>query len=172
MLHDSWCARLLWGLAGVLIGALLWGVYLLTPLPLESIPALLGILKTFSGWLDFVPDGRFLLWLLMLAKALPGSVVLGVAVGILLPRLGARRWLCGTILCWPLLLYVWTLLALLVFQRHGGAALTQPLWQQRNDWLLAGLTLYAVFFLTLFLAYRAASPWSPGRSGHGIAADS
>lgn len=139
--------------AGAATGYLLWIAYYDAGLvPLRLILSLIEGVKSLVPWLGAETTKKLTIILVVVVQALPAALVLGVIVGLILPRLNARRWLCYSVLAWPLIAYLTSAIVLMAMERNTSPELLQPLWDRRGKNVLVGFVIYSLFFVSVFLA--------------------
>jgi hypothetical protein len=91
------------------------------------------------------------------ALAFPGSFLLGLVVGTVLPRVRAKQWLCYCVLLWPTLELVASYAWLVQIESSTSPQFVLPLWKGRVQKSLVEFVIYSLFFVTVFVSYKIVS---------------
>jgi hypothetical protein len=83
-----------------------------------------------------------MLFVASLLRTFPASVILGAAMGFLLPHTRYKRSLCYAVLIWPLALYSWQLV-----RPHVDDA-------SKGVYILQAVAIYALFYLSVFVSFK------------------
>jgi polyferredoxin len=154
--------RALCAIVGAVVGYLLWVAYYdLQLFPSSVVVALIHGMKSVTPWLGTENTRTFVLVLAVVSQALPGAILLGTTVGLFLPSLSAKRWLCYSVLAWPVLAYVASHLVLMQTGSNAEPNMVKLSLQMRGEHALVGLAIYSLFFVVMFLTYVLASRNKP-----------
>ncbi|MBT9500717.1 MAG: hypothetical protein IV092_05695 [Burkholderiaceae bacterium] len=141
--------------AGALTGYMLWVSYhQVNWFYTETLIAIIRSTKPLSAWIGGEATGLLALALITIVKAAPGSIGLGLIVGMLLRKLPYPRWFAYAVLLFPIGTYLASFSLLFDLTRLAGAGFTRQLWENRSHAVLIDFVIYALFFSTLLAAYQ------------------
>lgn len=140
---------------GLLVGCLLWQAYhLWRPVTDNAIAAVVNTTNALALASALGSVGRatlLLLGVIMILRSLTGGLILGLAVGLLLPRVRYKRLMCYAVLGWPALMWVWLSLRARGMLGADGVDQAIRMWHRRGDYMLEAFYIYGVFFALLAL---------------------
>ncbi|MDB5823764.1 MAG: hypothetical protein JWR21_2468 [Herminiimonas sp.] len=142
---------------GLLVGFLLWKAYhVWRPVTDNAIAAVVStrnalFLASILG--GFGRATLLLVGIIMILRSLTGGLILGLAVGLALPRMRHRRLLCYSVLAWPAGVWCWAAINARWAGTGPKAAKALALWESRGEYMLEAFYIYTVFFALLVLVY-------------------
>jgi hypothetical protein len=142
---------------GLLVGFLLWKAYhVWRPVTDNAIAAVVStrnalFLASILG--GFGRATLLLVGIIMVLRSLTGGLILGLAVGLALPRMRHKRLLCYSVLAWPAGVWCWAGINAKWLATGPNAARALALWESRGEYLLEAFYIYTVFFALLVLVY-------------------
>lgn len=144
--------RFLCVVAGAAIGYLLWAAYFdIGLVPSRILQSVIEGTKSFTSWLGADTARMLALTLVVVVQALPTGLILGGIVGYILTRLNAKRWLCYSVLAWPVFAFAYSVIVLTLMERTTSPELLESLRQRRGEYALVGFIIYSTFFISVFL---------------------
>ena len=162
LVDSTGAQRALCAIVGSITGYLLWVAYFdLQLFPSSVLLALIHRMKDLTPWLGTETTKTLAFVLAVVSQALPGAILLGIIVGLFLPGLRAKRWLCYSVLAWPTLAFTASYLVLAQKGSNAGAQIVNLLSQLRGEHALVGLVVYSLFFIVMFFTYAFASQNKP-----------
>lgn len=142
---------------GLLVGFLLWKAYhVWRPVTDNAIAAVVStrnalFLASILG--GFGRATLLLVGIIMVLRSLTGGLILGLAVGLALPRMRHKRLLCYSVLAWPAGVWCWVGINAKWLATGPSAARALALWENRGEYMLEAFYIYTVFFALLVLVY-------------------
>lgn len=137
---------------GVLIGYLLIEIYARHNLLTKEVLSLVVKKSNAEFLTDLVGDREsareIMFYIVLLLQALPGGLLLGAGMGVMLRRIRHPRLLCYGVLVWPLYLY---LLFSIVEWQARQAGLRVVLLDSRTLGMWSAI--YSVFYISMYLTY-------------------
>jgi hypothetical protein len=159
-------------LFGLVVGFLLWEAYHLwrpvTDNAIANVVSTRNALFLASILGGFGRATLLLVGVIMVLRSLTGGLILGLAVGLALPRIRHKRLLCYSVLAWPVGMWCWAAVNAKWLASGPAAASALALWESRGEYMLEAFYIYSVFFALLVLVYFVVRQYAHARQQENV----